>query len=470
MPIRLFFTREMQVEVPEGTVLRFHPTSHSPTELSRMLTVQFLVEGIIFETKEAVLEKVPGTFFYSHHAFPLHAQGLQLAHEHELEYHLHDFHGIAHHHVNDPPSDHEQDDPREVQRVLENSDGLEFFPIMFDYMRRKYDRLDKDFNMAAVMAFTRYMSPAQVQHFYNVFHYYGLPGGLVDNVTLGLNLVEENKTTLMLAEKEFVSEEHYTSCIKTLLQSIDDNEPAEFCDFLLQRVNQLSVGSRRLEQLLLNGLCAISPDSFQLCMLATLFNPNEFGGRFFAVPSNAHYTVFVDMIPFLFRSSQTDKEDRSVEERFKDFTVIVDVLVKQLGMPINVPNGVRCVSGYHFSHTHLLEWAKRQGSWMAFTLFLQYFPELKRGPEFLVAGFDRSIFHLGDHLNDPDLPFLFGKLIYWMSLAEFERAKLQVTNSIEENKEIIAHRMNPYNHRLLLSLSEAVDKSITVLQQQRPPP
>ena len=76
MPIVLFFAREMQVEVAEGTVLRFHPTSHSPKELSRMLTVEFHVGGIIFETKAAVLEKVPGTFFYTQHAHQLHIKGL----------------------------------------------------------------------------------------------------------------------------------------------------------------------------------------------------------------------------------------------------------------------------------------------------------------------------------------------------------------------------------------------------------
>ena len=44
----------MQVEVLEGTVLSFHPTSFSPYELSCMLTVEFHVGGINFETKEEV--------------------------------------------------------------------------------------------------------------------------------------------------------------------------------------------------------------------------------------------------------------------------------------------------------------------------------------------------------------------------------------------------------------------------------
>ena len=121
----------------------------------------------------------------------------------------------------------------------------------------------------------------------------------------------------------------------------------------------------------MNELCAVDSNPFRLCMLATLFDPNDFGGCFFSVPSNAHYTVFVDLIPILFWSSQTDKESRSVEERFDDFKEIVQFLVKTVGMPINIPNGLLCVSGYQFSHTHLLEWAKRQGSWMALTIFLE---------------------------------------------------------------------------------------------------
>ena len=81
-----------------------------------------------------------------------------------------------------------------------------------------------------------------------------------------------------------------------------------------------------------------------------------------------------------------------------------------------------------------------------------------------MAGFDRSIFHLGDHLNDPDLPFLFEQLLPWMSLEEFQRAKLQLKNSIEENEELIAHRLVPYNPRLLQAFSNVFDAAITKLQ------
>ena len=69
---------------------------------------------------------------------------------------------IGHRHVNDyPDHDHDQRELQKDQRVIEDSDALEFFPIMFDYMRRKYDYLNKDTNTAAVMALTRYMSPEQ---------------------------------------------------------------------------------------------------------------------------------------------------------------------------------------------------------------------------------------------------------------------------------------------------------------------
>ena len=121
---------------------------------------------------------------------------------------------------------------------------------------------------------------------------------------------------------------------------------------------------------------------------------------------------FVDLIEILLQSSQKDKENRTVDERFQDFKLIVKFIVEDLGMPINIKGGFHWVSRYYFPHDHLLEWAKRRGSWMPFTVFLEYyFQELKKGSEFLVAGFDRSIFHLGNHLNDADLPLHIYKLI-----------------------------------------------------------
>ena len=99
---------------------------------------------------------------------------------------------------------------------------------------------------------------------------------------------------------------------------------------------------------------------------------------------------------------------------------------------------------------------------MAFAIFLEYLPELKKGPEFLVAGFDRSIFHLGGRLNYPDLPFLLRKLLPWMSVEEFQRAKLQLKNTIEENEEIFAHAdaWHHYNPQRLQTFSNVIDEAI----------
>ena len=71
-------------------------------------------------------------------------------------------------------------------------------------------------------------------------------------------------------------------------------------------------------------------------MLATLFDPNEFGGCFLSVHSNAHYTIFVDLVEILLRSSQKDKENRTVDDSLQDFKLIVKCLVEDLGMPIRL--------------------------------------------------------------------------------------------------------------------------------------
>ena len=83
--------------------------------------------------------------------------------------------------------------------------------------------------------------------------------------------------------KEYVRDETYTSCAETLQASIQNNDSDER--------HSTSVGCRRLEHFLLSKFCAVDPTPLRLCMLATPFHPNEFGGRFFSVHSNAHHTI-----------------------------------------------------------------------------------------------------------------------------------------------------------------------------------
>ena len=59
-------------------------------------------------------------------------------------------------------------------------------------------------------------------------------------------------------------------------------------------------------------------------------------------------------------------------------------------MPINIQGGFHYLDEYHPAH-YLLDCAAWLGSCMAFAFFLEYFPELKNCPRFLVAG-SHSVF------------------------------------------------------------------------------
>ena len=59
----LLFAHDMQVEVPEGTVLCFNPSSFSSDKLRVMSRVQFLIGGVVFEAKKEVLENVSDSYF-----------------------------------------------------------------------------------------------------------------------------------------------------------------------------------------------------------------------------------------------------------------------------------------------------------------------------------------------------------------------------------------------------------------------
>ena len=63
--------------------------------------------------------------------------------------------------------------------------------------------------------------------------------------------------------------------------------------------NQLTVSQRQKTGIrpvaLLSEFCAFEPTPLRLRMITTLFDPNEFGGRFFSSEA-IHPTVFTDLI------------------------------------------------------------------------------------------------------------------------------------------------------------------------------
>ena len=146
----LFFAHGMQVEVPQGIVLCFNPLSSSlsPDQLSALPDIQVCVGGITFQTKKAVLDNASPSFFDA----------------------LHSFESLTGHHHN------EDDISVAVESgipmiMIENSKGVEFFPLLFDYLRRKFDhdlrqRANNDnANTVVVMPYIHDLSPAQLHSF-----------------------------------------------------------------------------------------------------------------------------------------------------------------------------------------------------------------------------------------------------------------------------------------------------------------
>ena len=216
----LFFAHSMQVKVPEGTVLCFNPLSLSPDELSALPDIQVCVGGsITFQTKQAVLDKVSPAFFDAQHSFESQTRRGQ---------------GII---IAAPIK----------QMIIENNEGLAFFSLLFDYLRRKYDHdysnandndnndndndnndndnanandkndnhddndnndndNDNDNNdnyqqnaaSKAVIPYTRHLSPAQLHHFQQVCDYW-IPGMFHNNNNeLNQEEEEEDSITVMM--------------------------------------------------------------------------------------------------------------------------------------------------------------------------------------------------------------------------------------------------------------------------------
>ena len=211
--------------------------------------------------------------------------------------------------------------------MIENSDGLEFFPLIFDYIRRKYDHErdqhnQDDKNAPAVIPYTRHLSPAQLQD----FHPYNENTIMMEDTNemqlWGLDAVQENNMAAVLATKELLveSDEDRHALLKGY---IANRSLYDFRFFLLNQVNRLSAGKKILERFLLSEFseCEATPE--RLCMLTTVFDPSQFGGRFSVIGhQNGQYTVFSELIERWLRISQRrgggGQEDRPVHKRFED--------------------------------------------------------------------------------------------------------------------------------------------------------
>ena len=306
----LFFAHGMQVEVPQGTVLCFNPLSSllSPDQLSALPDIQVCVGGITFQTKKAVLDNASPSFFDA----------------------LHSFESLTGHHHNN------EDDISVVVEsgipmiMIEDSEGVEFFPLLFDYLRRKFDHdlrqranNDND-NTLVVMPYIRDLSRAQL-HSFRLFCDCLVPGIFHDDHTANndvligcLDMTEENKMAQLLTQKEFFGENpHYSNNKMPLIDSIRSNDLDIFRFLLLNHINRLSFERQQIEHDLLWIFCILDVTKERLDMLMTVFDPNQFGGRFFYTPENQMPNLFTDLARINRRPMiPITGPERSVKNRF----------------------------------------------------------------------------------------------------------------------------------------------------------
>ena len=355
MPIALFMNG-IPVEVPEGTVLIFNPISLSVEALNAMPNVQFHA-GITFQTKVAVLEKVPDSVFYKQHLF--HDQ----------------------HHNNDNESEMETDRMHiSEQEEQKDENRIQFFSLIFDFMRRKYDD-------EYALPHIDQLSFQQMHHFKLLCNYllpgmflgWDTPSCFESDITASI-MMDPNQQANLLASQELLSTDSFSNFLAEINAPIQNNNVHAFRNLLLNKVNRLAMRAwawNQPEEGLLHLLSNVEVTPARLQMLSILFNPHEFGGRFF-LDSEGNHTVFTELIKSI-AVPQTEyaleyRNSRSVEERFADLQAIVQHLVMELGMPVHVTNrgGFRILP--YDEPLSLLDLAASHADWIAFAVFVHHFP------------------------------------------------------------------------------------------------
>ena len=114
---------------------------------------------------------------------------------------------------------------------------------------------------------------------------------------------------------------------------------------------------------------------------------------------------------------------------------------------------------------------REHGSWIAFTVYLEYFPGLKKNSsEYILAKTEHhcSMFCLGHHLN-ADLPFILDKLLPYVTLEDLKEARSQ----LEHTRRQIArydHIRNNYDPTVIQTLFDKLDQAIITKLKSSPSP
>ena len=375
MPV-LMFMNSMQVEVSDGTVLVFNPTSLTSMELNSMADVRFLVGGCItFQTKKDVLE----TIRFS----PLNRQGA--------------FKSETGHYI------------------LKYSDGMEFYPMIFDFMRRKYE------NKYAVLQTSQL--PLEQLHGFKIACDYLLPG-------MFSPCVDENEKAAALASKELIRVNTFEYIEKEIIAAMKREDVQEFRHILLNKINRLAIGtySRHFEidKMLLQLMYDFKLTSARLEMITILFHPNEFGGRFF-MSADGYCTIWTELVIRTMVTSQYKRKDRTLEELFAHLQMIIQHLVKNLEMPLKMTKMLSKISPCDEPQS-LLDLTKTYCAWTAFAAFAPYFPELKDQHHLMSGGFLK--FEPSSDIHE-DFPFCVKLLLPYITSEELEMANKQLIRTLE---------------------------------------
>ena len=132
---------------------------------------------------------------------------------------------------------------------------------------------------------------------------------------------------------------------------------------------------------MLKELCVLQVTPQRLNMITTLFDPNQFGGKFF-YRSGGTSTLFIDLSEIERVIPPWIRNKIPVQERFDTLQQIAQCLIEDLWMLVE-PDDPYYNSHKGYLSKHLMDDAREHGFWIAFAVFLEYFPELKNGPAYM---------------------------------------------------------------------------------------
>ena len=119
--------------------------------------------------------------------------------------------------------------------LQEVTEGLEFYPLIFDYLLRKFD-----YSSALLLRSTQDLSFAQFQRF-QVLCGYLLPGVLSEEQEQ--HAVDTNQRAELLASKELMHPNDGAQSLQAVETAIDADDADAFRDLLLHKVNRLALGA-----------------------------------------------------------------------------------------------------------------------------------------------------------------------------------------------------------------------------------